>query len=91
MRITRIELAGETKKGQMIPDIFATIRRHTTERKIIVEILQPTGSRTHCVRANSAEDLWSMAECLQESLDGAKGTNSMINDVYRELLRFSDI
>jgi len=31
-----------------------------------------------------------MAECLQETLDGCVGTNSMIHDYYRELERFAD-
>jgi len=37
------------------------------------------------------DDIRSMADCLQEHLDGYKGTNSDVYDYYMELLRLSDI
>ncbi|MEX2388793.1 MAG: hypothetical protein WD534_13020 [Phycisphaeraceae bacterium] len=46
--------------------------------------------RTHHVQADCEDDLRSMAECLQEQLDGIRGTNSDIHDYFRELQRFAD-
>ena len=120
MRITRIDLAGETRN-------FAVLTRKADAEYIDVEILTPDGcpqcgehdhdrlawqddetveclncgtkyrptnegggSRTHHVQADDADDQWSMAECLQETLDGYKGTKGDINDYYSELRRFAD-
>jgi len=90
MRITSIELAGEIEKNSKLPRALARITRKAGSDQIDVTILLPEGERTHHVQADSDEDIWSMAECLQYHLDGGKGTNSMIHDYYRELQRFAD-
>lgn len=91
MRITKIEFAGATKKGQKIPDAFATIHRLAGSEYIDVAIMTPGGSRTHNVQADSQEDIFSMAERLQETLDGYVGSNSDVHAYYNELLKLSDI
>ena len=92
MRIMKIEFAGITKKGQVIPDVFATIHRPLGSDYIDVTILaRGNKERTHHVQADCREDIFSMAECLQETLDGYAGSNSDIHDYYNELLRISDI
>ena len=90
MRITSIELAGEIDKGKKLPRAFACISRKIDSDQIEVTILTPGSERTHHVQADCEEDLWSMAECLQYHLDGCKGTNSDIDEYYRELRRFAD-
>ena len=85
MRITRIDFEGQ--KGH-----YATAIRRRHDDHIEVTILTPkmNRGREHHVLADCEEDLFSMAECLQHELDGCRGTNSMIHDYYRELLRLSD-
>ena len=90
MRITSIELAGRIDKGKKLPRAFARISRKTASDQIEVTLLMPGSERTHHVQADCDEDIWSMAECLQHHLDGCRGTNSDINDYYRELQRFAD-
>ncbi len=85
MRITRMDIEGK-------PGNYATITRKTGSDQIEVSILTPEfpNGKKHTVQADCHEDVWSMAECLQYHLDGAQGTNSMIQDYYRELSRFAD-
>jgi hypothetical protein len=85
MRTTRIDLEGKTGH-------YATITRARGSAHIEVTILTPAcpEGRVHQVDATCAEDLWSMAECLQYHLDACHGTNSMIHDYMRELERFAD-
>jgi len=95
MRITSTELAStsDTKLrdgSPGLPRAFARISRKPGDGHITVELLAPGCERAHQVQANDADDLWSMAECLQAHLDGHKGTNSEIDEVYRELQRFAD-
>ncbi len=94
MRITSIELAGEprtmTRDGGGLPGAFARVSRKIGAEHIEVTVLTPGGEHTHQVDPGCHDDLWSMAECLQETLDGCVGTNSMIHDYYRELERFAD-
>ncbi len=85
MRITRIDFEGRAGN-------YATAVRKRDSRHIEVTILTPDlpDGRDHTVQADCEEDILSMAECLQEHLDGHRGTNSMIHDYYRELLKLSD-
>lgn len=85
MRITRTEIEGSAGH-------YATIARRAGSDQIEVTILTPANpnGRLHQVQAACEEDAWSMAECLQYHLDGVRGTNSMIQDYYRELQRFAD-
>jgi len=87
MRITRIDIEGTPGSGH-----YATITRKRGAEFIEIIILTPAepNGRTHHVQADCEDDLWSMAECLQETLDGQRGTNSDITDYYRELQRFAD-
>ncbi|MEZ6193737.1 MAG: hypothetical protein R3C45_21045 [Phycisphaerales bacterium] len=87
MRTTRIDLEGDAGTGH-----YATITRPRNSEHIIVTILTPAEpeGRVHHVQADSEDDVWSMAECLQHQLDGVRGTNSMIHDYLRELQRFAD-
>jgi hypothetical protein len=85
MRITRIDIEGK-------PGHYATITHKTGSDQIEVTILTPDmpDGRVHRVQADCEADVWSMAECLQHHLDAARGTNSMIQDYFRELQRFAD-
>ena len=85
MRITRIDFEGQAGN-------YATAVRKRDSDCVEVTILTPDlpDGREHQVQADSREDLFSMAECLQHHLDGHRGTNSMIHDYYRELLKLSD-
>ena len=90
MRLTRIDFEGK-------PGHYATAQRRTgsgtAPNVVVVTILTPDvpNGREHHVTADCEDDLFSMAECLQHHLDGCQGTNSMIHDYYRELLRLSDL
>jgi hypothetical protein len=91
MKIYEIKLAGKMDKETGLPIAFATIHRVPDSDQITVTISRPDGSnREHLVEADSPEDLFSMAQCLQEQLDGCRGTNSMIHDYYRLLQDFAD-
>ena len=85
MRITRIDFEGEFGN-------YATAMRKRDSQYIEVTMLTPgmPDGREHHVLADSEEDIYSMAECLQFELDNCQGTNSMIHDYYRELLKLSD-
>lgn len=91
MKIYEIKLAGEIDKKTGLPLAFATIHRVPGADQITVTISRPDGNdRQHLVEANCPEDLFSMAQCLQERLDGCQGTNSMIYDYYRMLQNFTN-
>ena len=85
MRITRIDFEGK-------PGHYATAQSRRGSDQIEVELLTPDfpDGRKHHVQADCEEDIFSMAQCLQEHLDGYKGTNSDVHDCYQELLRLSD-
>ena len=83
MRITRIEIEGA-------PGRYARLGRTGDSEFIEVEILCPDLEKTHHVRAANADDRWSMAECLQQTLDGHPGSTDMIHNYLRELERFAD-
>jgi hypothetical protein len=90
MTIFEIKLAGHIKKGQMTPECFATIHRVPGNDYITVSINSPDGDREHLVQAGCTDDGFSMAQCLQERLDGYKGTNSEVHDYFRMLQQFMD-
>jgi hypothetical protein len=87
MRVTRIDLSGEATDGR-----YATITRNPGSDHITVSIVtadEPNG-REHRVQADCREDLISMARCLQERLDGFRGSNSMAYEYLCELEHFAD-
>ena len=91
MKIASITFEGSTdaKTGQ--PRAFATVRRAKGSETIEVTIDWPGGrSRKHLVAADDRDDQFSMAEGLQETLDGCRGTSSLVHDYFRELERFAD-
>lgn len=63
MRYTRIDIEG-------LPGHYAIATRKPDAGVIDVEMLLPDLRRTHHVRADSAEDIRSMAECLAHHLAG---------------------
>jgi hypothetical protein len=63
MRYTRIEIEG-------LPGRYAIAARKAGAEVIDVEMLLPDLRRTHHVRADSADDIRSMAECLAHHLAG---------------------
>ncbi len=75
MRITSIELTGTTLRGQRTPRAAARISRKPGEPTLCVEIWTPEAERTHTVDVHCDEDIRSMADCLQATLDGCRGTN----------------
>jgi hypothetical protein len=90
VRIASIELMSQCHAGRRAPEVFATIRRRRGEAMIEVTITSPGGSRTHHVQADDPDDQWSMAQCLQETLDGHIGSNSTIHEYFREIQRLGD-
>jgi len=90
MHVLGMTLAGKIPSGGMPPSRFANVSRKVGNPYIKVSLISPTGERNHFVQADCAEDILSMAECLQEFLDGEKGTNSMVQDYYRILQHFAD-
>ena len=96
MRITSIELAGTSNTklrhgSPGLPRAFAKISRTTDSEYMEVTIIRPEcADRKHMVQADDADDQWSMAECLQETLDGYRGTNSEIEEYVRVLRHFAD-
>ena len=91
MKIASITLEGATDRRTSLPVAFATIRRARGSEYIEVTIDWPSGhSRKHLVAADDRDDQYSMAEGLQETLEGCRGTNSMVHDYFREIERFAD-
>ncbi len=87
MRISRIDFEGQNKGH------YATAARRRDTDHIDVTILTPDNPNglDHHVQADCKEDIYSMADCMQVTLDGYEGSGSEIQDYYNELLRLSDI
>jgi len=83
MRITRIDIEGKDS------DHTARISR-LPERLIGVELRSPELHDLHQVAADDEAALWTMAEWLQETLDGGRGTNSMIHDYLKLITRLAE-
>ena len=90
MRITSMELAGRIDEGQKLPRAFARISRRPGDGHIEVTLLRAGAAKTHIVDADDEDYLWSMARCLQETLDGCRGTRSDTMDYFRTLEHFAD-
>jgi len=95
MRITSIELAGESKTTLSdgtpgLPSAFARISRKGGDEYVTVELIVPGSERKHEVQADDSDDQWSMAKILQHALDGYEGTNSEIDEYFRVLRHFAD-
>lgn len=84
MRITEVHFEGPTQ-------IFAVARRKRGAEYIEVEIVRPTGTKKHMVQADDKGDLWSMAECLQEDLEGRKGAGGDVRAYFLPLELMSDL
>lgn len=84
MRITRIDIEGAQAQH------YATITRDLGSDFVHVEILTPTLERKHHVLADDRDDRWSMAECLQETLDGVRGSRFEINEYMQVIQRLAD-
>ena len=90
MKIASLTLEGSIDRKTGQPVAYATIKRPAGSDFIEVVVDWPDGqSVTHKVAAADREDLWSIAEGLQQMLDGCRGTNSMVDDYFRELERFA--
>jgi len=83
MRITRIDLEGQL-------GAYATLERRMGSQFIEVEILTPGIEKKHFVNADDRHDQMSMAQCLQETLNGVRGSQSAINEYYLEIKRLGD-
>ena len=87
MRLTRIDFEGR-------PGYYATAQRKKAhgQARVVVELLMPEypKGRVCDADADDEEDLFVLAKWVQMNLDGARGTNSMIEDYYHELLRLGD-
>jgi len=91
MKIVSLTLEGGLDPGDNDVLAYATIKRPRGGQHIIVTIDWPDNrSRIHHVAADDRDDQWSMAEGLQETLDGCRGTSSMVHDYFREIERFAD-
>lgn len=88
MKVRSITLEGEN-------GLTATISREQPAKgpeNIFCQIndAQGTPVTIHWTALDDATDQRRMAECIQNRLDGCRGTNSMINDYYREIQRFAN-
>jgi len=91
MKIVSLTLEGGLDPRTGRPRAYATIKRPGGGEYIIVTLDWPDNrSRIHHVAADDRDDQWSMAEGLQETLDGCRGTSSMVHDYFREIERFAD-
>ena len=94
MKIIEMKLEGETNRKTGSPYATANVSRYHRSEYITVTL--DTGTelmpaiREHKVKANDETDVFSMAEIMQQCLDGCRGTNSMIHDYYRLLQHFMD-
>lgn len=84
MRYTKIEIKGEAKNTSA--KIGASDKGAMW---IQVDITAAGATKTHYVQADDEGDRWSMAECLQQTLDGRRGTNSEIHEYFEVINRFS--
>jgi len=83
MRITRIDVEGQD------PAHTARLSR-LPEGLIEAELHSPELDDLHRAAADDQAAQSSMAEWLQETLDGARGTNSMIHDYLDLIARLAD-
>lgn len=85
MRYTRVDLEGKI-------DHYASMTRKRGSDTIEVEVLCPDVQRTHYVQAgaDSREDQQSMAEGLQQILEGSKGSKAAVSEYYDALIRLAD-
>jgi len=88
MRTTRIELEGsaghvaiEKKRGS------TTIRIDSILFAPVVDGQQAWKTWELSARVDD-DELFAVAEEVQQRCDGARGTNSMIHDLFREMQRF---
>ena len=84
MRITQIQIAGTN-------DARATATRAPGSMYIEVQIAAPHGTRKHTVQADDRDDLWSMAECIQQALEGRRGCAGDITSYFLPLELMSDL
>jgi len=94
MKIIEMKLEGDTNRKTGSPYAKATVSRY--HRSEYITVVLDTGTeltpeiREHKVKADDETDVFSMAEIMQQCLDGCRGTNSMIHDYYRLLQHFMD-
>ena len=70
MRIRKIQVEGDAGKG-------------TVFRSGVSEIVINTDRASWVCSARNEDEQWRYAKRLQVTLDGVRGTNSMIHDYYR--------
>ena len=85
IRYTRVDLEGRANH-------YASMTRKRESDTIKVDVLCPGLQRTHCVQAgiDSREDQRSMAEGLQQILDGHQGDRHEVGEYYDALIRLAD-
>jgi hypothetical protein len=83
MTITEMHIQG--------PAASAVIRRPAGGGPVEVEIALPGGPRRHTVQPGDRQDLWSMAQCLQETLDGVRGCGGDVRGYFLPLELMSDL
>ena len=83
---TKIEIQGGRAGHQ------AVLSRPRGAEFIEVRILLPGGGgRTHHVDAADKDELWSMAQCLQQTLDGVRGCGGDVRSYFLPLELMSDL
>ena len=92
MKVRSITLEGETGFTATISLGTSPEATQNNDLFITCEIYDAQGELVtmHLVSPDDRDDQWSMAECLQNQLDGSRGTNSMIHDFFREIQRFAN-
>ena len=81
MKITRMDIEGEA-------GCRAILRRK--DEFIEVELVGPKGVAKQITHAKDEDDQWAVARWTQDRLDGQRGTNSMIHDVFRLIQQLGD-
>src|SRR6056297_1166764 len=96
MRITRIDFEGRHEINGQAGHWYATAQRrdgmHNGPDVVLVTIFAPDtpDGLEHCVHADCPEEIFSMAQRLQNQLDGCEGSNSEVREYHLELLRLSN-
>jgi hypothetical protein len=83
MRYTRIDLEGSTGN-------FAVITRKRQSALIEAEVLAPSGSSRHSVRADDRPGQELLAGQLQRALEGYAGTNAEVGEYLDVIKRLAD-
>jgi hypothetical protein len=90
MRTLNITLQGDARNTAILSRDYLGYGIHA--RPIKAEVTYAATGKVEELTASlgDRDDVWELARRVQFALDGGRGTNSMIHDVFCELQRFMD-